>query len=141
MIYALDTSVVSALRRSHPDDRAVTAWAASVPMDSVYLPAFVLTEIRAGVDSLRRRDPAQAEILDGWLDFLVATYDGRILDFTFDAAMLAGHMLARPDAPGVMDSLIAATARAHGATVVTRNGKDFSRTGVTWVNPWAADAG
>jgi hypothetical protein len=36
----------------------------------------------------------------------------------------------------VIDSLIAATARAHGLTVVTRNVKDFERAGVPVLNPF-----
>jgi len=38
----------------------------------------------------------------------------------------------------VPDGLIAATARAHALTVVTRNITDFANTGVDVVNPWAA---
>lgn len=34
------------------------------------------------------------------------------------------------------DSLIAATAMAHGMTVVTRNVADFEATGVKVINPW-----
>ena len=36
----------------------------------------------------------------------------------------------------VTDSLIAATARAHGLTVATRNVKDFERAGVPVFNPF-----
>jgi len=34
--------------------------------------------------------------------------------------------------------LIAATALAHGLTIVTRNTKDFEGIGATIINPWAA---
>jgi toxin FitB len=34
------------------------------------------------------------------------------------------------------DALIAATARVHLMTVVTRNTEDFSGTGVEILNPW-----
>ncbi len=36
----------------------------------------------------------------------------------------------------IKDSLIAATALLHGLIVVTRNTRDFSRTGVQALNPF-----
>lgn len=39
---------------------------------------------------------------------------------------------------GEVDALIAATARAHGMTVVTRNAKDFEQAGVQVLNPFEA---
>ena len=41
-----------------------------------------------------------------------------------------------PDPKARRDSMIAATALAHGLTLVTRNEKDFLRTGVPLLNPW-----
>ena len=35
----------------------------------------------------------------------------------------------------VVDALLAATARVHNLTLVTRNVRDFTRTGVRLVNP------
>jgi toxin FitB len=37
----------------------------------------------------------------------------------------------------VIDALIAATARVHGMTVVTRNARDFKLAGVQVLNPFA----
>jgi predicted nucleic acid-binding protein len=37
----------------------------------------------------------------------------------------------------VIDALLAATARVHGLTVVTRNVKDFEVAGVQVLNPFA----
>jgi len=41
-----------------------------------------------------------------------------------------------PDKRSERDALIAATALAHGMTVVTRNIADFKPTGVLLINPW-----
>ncbi|MDN4482039.1 type II toxin-antitoxin system VapC family toxin [Demequina lignilytica] len=137
MIYALDTSVVSALRRRGPDDAPALEWARGVSQDLVYLPAIVLAEIRYGIALVERRgDVDQAARLDAWFQGLNGIYQDRVLDFTFNGAMVAGEILARPDAPGMADCLIAATARVHGATVVTRNGRDFARTGVEYMDLW-----
>lgn len=142
MIYALDTSVVSALRRRSADDAPALDWARDVPQDLVYLPAIVLAEIRYGIALVSRRgDTEQAARLEAWFQGLSRMYQDRVLDFTYNAAMVAGENLARPDAPGIADCLIAATARVHGATVVTRNGRDFARTGVPYVDPWGGARG
>jgi predicted nucleic acid-binding protein len=37
---------------------------------------------------------------------------------------------------GAVDSLVAATARVHDLTVVTRNTTDFEGCGVEILNPW-----
>ena len=37
---------------------------------------------------------------------------------------------------GIKDTMIAATAKLHGLTVVTRNVDDFTRCGVPVVNPF-----
>lgn len=134
MIFALDTNVLSALRKR---DSAVERWAGGVEADATYVPAPVLMAIRYGIDRLRLRgDEAQARTLDAWLEALVHTFGGRVLDLTAEAAIVAGRLLAHPQAPGMADCMIAAVAHVHGATVVTGNARDFARTGVPWINPW-----
>lgn len=46
-----------------------------------------------------------------------------------------GRLNAAADRKSV-DSLIAATARVHGLTVVTRNTRDFAGLGVPLLDPW-----
>ena len=41
-----------------------------------------------------------------------------------------------PDRMPDMDALVAATALAHGLTLVTRNLRDMERTGAALLNPW-----
>ena len=76
MAFLIDTNVLSELRKAVPHPN-VAAWAASVDSDSVYLSVLVAGEIRQGVEMLRRRDPGRAEVLDGWLDDLLASYADR----------------------------------------------------------------
>ncbi|HEY7576615.1 MAG TPA: PIN domain-containing protein, partial [Acetobacteraceae bacterium] len=52
-------------------------------------------------------------------------------------ATVWGQMMARRTLP-VLDGLIAATARAHNLTQVTRNIVDLANTGMELTNPWAA---
>lgn len=96
----------------------------------------VLGEIRFGIRLLspgRRR-----ERLQRWFDEVVR----RILCVPLDAdtGIRWGELLATLRTQGrsmpVKDSLIAATALAHGLVVVTRNSKDFESAGVEIVNPF-----
>jgi predicted nucleic acid-binding protein len=49
---------------------------------------------------------------------------------------LQGESERKGESLPVMDSLIAATAKAHGLVVVTRNIKDIERCQVRVYNPW-----
>lgn len=137
-MYLLDTNVVSELRRAgtgqaHP---AVTSWAASVDPTVLHLSVVSIMEIEAGILRLARRDSAQAERLQSWLDRQVLTaFAGRILAVDLPVAMRCAQRLV-PDPRADRDALIAATAHVHGLTVVTRNTADFQATGVALLDPW-----
>ena len=47
-----------------------------------------------------------------------------------------GRFTVPPGAPPVVDGLLAATAKVHRLTLVTRNITDVVRTGVSVVNPF-----
>ena len=61
-------------------------------------------------------------------------------DIDLDTALSWGRLQGEAEQAGeklpVMDSLIAATAVAHGLVVVTRNVRDMERCGVKVCNPW-----
>jgi len=135
--YLVDTNVVSELRKKRRCDPGVAAWFAQVPAEEVYLSALSLGEIRKGIESIRRRDEASAEILDRWLRELAIAYAGRILPVDQEIADRWGRFNV-PDPLSMLDSLLAATASVHGMTLVTRNLKDVERTGVDCLNPFSA---
>lgn len=72
----------------------------------------------------------------------VEEFESRILPFDDHAALAyAGIFAARRRAGRPIteaDLMIAATARVHGASVVTRNVRDFKGCGVPVTNPWDA---
>ena len=70
--------------------------------------------------SRRRQDYAQAENLDVWLRSLIHSFDHRILPIDAAAADAWGQIYAIPNVP-IVDGLLAATAKVHGLTLVTRN--------------------
>ncbi|GIF44933.1 type II toxin-antitoxin system VapC family toxin [Actinoplanes xinjiangensis] len=135
MAYLLDTNVVSELRKKSPHSR-VAEWHAAHSRAVVYLSTLVVGEIRRGIDRLRPRDPGQADILESWLTGLTISYRERLLPVTAPIAEEWGRMSAMTPAPPIIDGLMAATARVHGLTLVTRNVADVAATGVPVINPF-----
>ena len=136
MSYLVDTNVVSELRKGRRCDPGVASWFAQVSSDEIYLSVLFLGELRKGIERIRRRDEPAAQALEDWLQELVATHSDRILPVDQAVADQWGRFNV-PDPLPVLDSLLAATARVHGLTLVTRNLKDVERTGVDCLNPFS----
>ncbi len=92
-------------------------------------------EIRRGIALKRRTDPTQATMPERWLATMRASLGARVLAVDERVAEICSG-LGVPDPVPVVDGLLAATALAHGMIVVSRNVADFSRTGVTILNPF-----
>ena len=137
-MYLLDTNVVAELRkaRSPKVDKNVLAWANSIPVSSLHLSAITVLELEIGILSVERRDPTQGTILRTWLDsHVLPTFLDRILPVDTTVARRCARLHV-PDPRPDRDALIAATALVHRMTMVTRNVRDFTPTGVETVNPW-----
>jgi predicted nucleic acid-binding protein len=132
--YLLDTNVVSEIRR-RAADRNVIAWLESVPPESLFLSVIVVGEIRAGIDRLRPRDSAQADVFEAWLSELLTSFADRILPIDTRVAEAWGRLTAGR-ALAVEDGLMAATATVHRMTFVTRDVADVAGTGTPVMNPW-----
>ena len=134
MSFLLDTNVLSEARK--PDAHAnVRRWLASVSGVELYISVLVIGEIRQGIERLRRRDERQADVYEAWLAVLRRDYGDRVIPITPDVAEEWGRLNV-PDPIAGIDGLMAATAKAHGLTFVTRNVADVSRTGVRLLNPF-----
>ena len=134
MTYLVDTNVASEERRRNANPN-VRAWWASVDEREVFLSVLLIGEARRGIERLRRRDPAQAAILEEWLVRLRRYAADRIIPITADIADEWGRLNV-PDPLPPIDGLLAATARVHGLILVTRNTADFERSGVRLLNPF-----
>jgi toxin FitB len=135
--YLVDTNVISELRKGERADAAVTAWFADVDDEDVFLSVLTIGEIRQGVERIRRRDPLAAVSLDGWLARIVELHRDRLIPIGRLVAEEWGRMNVSQPVP-VIDGLLAATAKAAGMTLVTRNVADVERTGVDVIDPFAA---
>ena len=118
-----------------PANPGVVEWLGNTPANALWTSVLVLGELRRGVESLRRRDPQTAELLDRWLGDHRAFQADRVLPIDEAVAERWGRINV-PDPVPPVDGLLAATALVHGMTLVTRNTRDVVRTGVTLVDPF-----
>jgi predicted nucleic acid-binding protein len=131
----LDTNIVSELRKGARADARVRAWFATIPETDVFLSVIVLGEIRRGIERVRAKDAAQALALERWLQRLTRYHADRILPVDERVADEWGRFSAQRNVAPV-DVLMAATARAHGLILATRNMRDVAWTGVPCLNPF-----
>lgn len=135
MSYLLDTNVLSEWRKPVPD-HGVVEWLATTEVDELFISVITIGEIRRGIVKLRlRNDHRHAAAYESWLAATKELFADRLAPVSVEAAEEWGHLIA--DRPvSTADGLIAATAKVHGWTVVTRNTKDFDTTGVRLLNPF-----
>lgn len=136
-MYLLDTNVVSELRRSRPHP-AVLEWLRNVPSERLHLCAVTVGEIQGGIEKTRAQDSAKASMLEAWLDQIIEAYPILALDGVIFREW--GRLMHRQSAALSQDAMIAAVARIHGLTVVTRNVRDFEQFEVKMLDPFAAPA-
>lgn len=138
-MYLLDTNIVSAdaPTKRHVGVEAFAAWVRA-NSNRLYLSAITIAEIEAGIArTVRIGATTKAQSLRRWLAAIEHFYAGRILPFGVEEARHAGLILdwARAHDPGFEDIAIAATAAAHGLTVLTANERHFEPLGVALANP------
>ena len=134
----LDTNVVSEYTRSDYD-RRVLRFVSAILLREVWITSITTAELLDGIalmpDGRRRRELSgiTARVVEQELGGRVLAFDR--LDSVEYASVRA--LRARAGRPiDVMDAQIAAIARRHRATLVTRNVRDFEGCGIEVVNPW-----
>ena len=137
MSFLIDTNIISEVRKGERCDQMVTAWWKDVPEGDLWLSVLVLGEIRKGIELARRRDPRKAVALERWLGDVYSGFANRVLPIDMNVAEEWGRMNAVRPAP-VIDSLLAATAKVNGLTLVTRNDADVAGLSVDVLNPFKA---
>lgn len=137
-MYLLDTVVLSELRRRerHP---GVVAWISAQRPSDLFLSVVTIGEIERGILLQRTKNAEFAAALAQWLETVLHLYADRILGIDTAIARRWGQFSAEIGHESA-DLLIAATAQEHGLTVVTRNIRHFTPTGVKVLNPWDAAA-
>lgn len=134
-MYLLDTNVVSELRKPKPHG-AVLAWFEALSDEQLHLSAVTIGEIQVGIELTREQDEAKALEIQGWLDLVASSYN--VLPMDAPAFRTWAKLMHRRSDTVYEDAMIAATAKVHGLTVVTRNVADFKAFGVPLLNPFKA---
>jgi len=137
-MYLVDTNVISETRKETKANKGVRQFFRQAIGDGTRMFISVVTvgELRRGVELIRYRgNVRQANQLEKWLESLLTDYEDHILDINQDIAQLWGRLRA-PHPENALDKQIAATALIYELTVVTRNHKDFVKTGVPVLNPF-----
>lgn len=139
MSFLLDTNVISEGAKPRPDV-GVMDWLASIDEEQLHLSIVSVAELRHGIERLDagRRKTA----LELWLtQQLPARFDSRLMPVDAEIADAWGRIVAAAQAAGrpigAMDAFVAATAKQHQLTLVTRNIADFEATGIRLFNPWS----
>jgi toxin FitB len=139
-VYLVDTNVVSAAAPSRPASPELIEW-----MDrhstSLFMSAVTVAEIEDGIAKLRREGARRKSAdLTAWLDTLLHLYRDRVLAFDTATARIAGAIAdrarGRGHALGLAGIIIAATARHHGLTILSRNLRHFRPLGAAVVDPF-----
>jgi len=135
MSFLIDTNVISEIRKGARCDQKVAAWYASIKDQDLFLSVLTLGEIRRGMELARPRDPAKAEALQKWLKSVVTAFGDRVIAVDVAASDEWGRISAMRPVP-VIDGLLAATARVHRLTLVTRDESGVRGLGVSVLNPF-----
>ena len=135
----VDTNVISEPLRREPN-AAVIEWLDAQNVETLFLAAISLAEIRLGVAVLpegRRREWLHQSIEQRVLPL----FRGRILPFDDAASKAYASLRAHARAAGVAiapsDGFIAGTAEANGLIVATRDVTPFEAMGIRVIDPWA----
>ncbi|WP_165215854.1 type II toxin-antitoxin system VapC family toxin [Affinirhizobium pseudoryzae] len=133
----LDTNVFSELKgRKHSDH--LLGWLDGFSASEVFLTTITVAEIHFGL-ALLPEGARKAKLTETYLR-LEAEFADRILPFSTGAAHVYGVISARRHSAGhdieTKDAMIAAICLAHGATLATRNTKDFEGLDLRLVNPF-----
>jgi toxin FitB len=134
--FLLDTNVISEIRkreRAHPN---VARWVARTPVEEIGTSVMVLAEIRRGIELKRRHDSDQAKSLDRWFSRMRTRLENRVLPIDESIAE-AWALLAIPNPLPLIDGLLAATAKVHNLTLVTRNVAHIAPAGVSLLDPFS----
>ena len=134
----IDADVVSEMMRTEPNPQVV-AWLSRQPVTKVHLTALSVAEILYGLK--RMPEGKRRQDLEGRFQHVLETgFRGRVLAFDENAAVAYGAIMADRQAEGrpmsVVDGQIAAIAMTKGASLTTRNVKDFVGCGLELQNPF-----
>ena len=138
MKYLLDTSVISELISSKPNQNVVE-FVDSLDQEDIYLSAITVGELAKAIQ--KQPDTLRKQSLKKWLhEDLLVRFDGRIISLDPNIMARWGELSAKVEGIGIefpaIDAMIAAIVLTHEMVLVTMYEYDFKDTGIEIINPW-----
>lgn len=134
----LDTNILSEVMRPKPD-ASVILWLNQQFSQDLFISSISIAEIRYGLYILPK-GKRRLELYQRFEQFVKQAFQFRILNFDEQAANMYGNVMGEAKLTGYpmsfADGQIAAISLVNGATLVTRNIKDFKHSGVVLINPF-----
>lgn len=136
----VDINVLSEILRPLPDARPI-AWLSAQPRSALFTTTVTRGELlyRAHLLPEGQRKGLLLEAVRG---IFASDLGGQVLSFDSDAADAYAEIAAGRRASGrpisQFDAMIAAIARSRGASLATRNVKDFGGCGIEVIDPWSS---
>jgi hypothetical protein len=135
----LDTNAISEPLRA-TGDPAVLTWLDQQDVETLYLTAITVAELRFGIAVLPSGKKRQ-RLEDEFEQHILSLFEGRILPFdeavTTTYAEIRAKAKSTGKAIGMADAFIAAIAVHHGFTIATRDVSPFKFAGIPVINPWS----
>lgn len=138
-MFLVDTNVISALAPSKQEKSVILVEWLDKASPQLFMSVISAAEIKSGIAKADREgSTTKAQRLNEWWDSIEYLYAQKLLAFDLKCAHAAGQILdsARAHDPGFEDIAIAATAKVHGLTVLTRNIRHFTPLGVQTIDPF-----
>jgi len=121
------------MRKPKPHGAAL-AWLQSLELGQGFFSAVTFGEIQKGVELTRRQDSVKANEIEAWAAQLERS--SQVLSMDAECFREYACLMHRRSDTLSEDAMMAATARVHGLTVVTRNERDFAHFDVAVLNPF-----
>ena len=139
--YLVDTNVVSATSPTVAVRRTELVEWMDLHSSDLFLSAVTIAETADGIAKAKREGAKRkATNLSAWLRTVLHLYGDRVLPFDGATAEIAGVLadLARGGghSPSFADIVIAATARRHELTILSRNVRHFAPMDVAVADPF-----
>jgi len=134
----IDTNVVSEIVKPRPA-QAVVEWFESQTPQDLYTTTITQAEVLYGIE-LMPKGRRRGELQEAMARIFSQTFEDRVLTFdegsAYAFAMIAASQRTAGRTTSDLDLQIAAIALSRGATLASRNTKDFLGCGVELMNPW-----
>src|SRR5690606_23715164 len=136
----LDTNVISEPLRHAPETKVIE-WIDAQPLETLFLSAITVAELRAGA-ALLPAGKRRAGLQENLEKRVLPLFAGRVLPFDISCTQAYADLMSAARAAGLAiataDGYIAAIAITNGLAVATRDTSPFEAAGASVINPWQA---